>query len=300
MNRSGGTPVYPEDMSPGYVVRAGPNNGFAIAVLVISIVAIVVCIVIVFVVKPCPGKSGAVALEPGAAVTGAAAATTVHEPDSAAALDRLIGSGDSVVTFYAKWCGHCQATVPEVRKAADDMGRTGAKVVMVDGDKLTPEDLKRHGIQGYPTIKYVHDGKPTAEYAGNRKAPSFVDFAQKHAGGAGASGAATGAAAVHEAGSATELDGLLGDGSSIVMFHAGWCPHCAQTLPAFKSAAADMAAAAPGTKIVTAEDVKTREALAKHGVKGFPTILHIKDGKATEYAGNRTAASFVDFAKQQR
>ncbi len=296
-------------------VDRGPNNGFAIAVLVISIVAIVVCILIVFLVKPCPAKTGAgggaVAINVPAGSTpaaagAAAAAAAVHEPGSAAALDALTNSGDSVVMFHANWCGHCKSTVPEVKKAASDMVKScpGLKVVLMDGDKLGSDGLKKHGIEGYPTVKHMRDGKPTAEYAGNRKAGSFVDFAKKQCGTAGsaAAGAATAPAtgALHRPSTAAELESLVGTGSSIVMFHAGWCPHCKSTLPEFSNAASRMAEAAPGTKIVAAEDVKTREALGKYGVNGFPTIVHIRNGKTTAYQGNRTAESFVDFAKRHQ
>jgi thiol-disulfide isomerase/thioredoxin len=183
--------------------RIGPNNGFAIAVLVISIVAIIVCILIVFLVKPCPrGREGRVEVivddtpSDGETVASLAAAVVsptskgaknevnpggvIVEPTSKAELEKAIAKGKSVVMFHASWCGHCQSTGPEYRKAAADMQKVcpGLTVIMADGDKCR-EALGPNGIQGFPTIKSYKDGKAGDEYTGNRTAKSFVDFAKK-------------------------------------------------------------------------------------------------------------------------
>lgn len=184
--------------------RIGPNNEFAIAVLVISIVAIIVCILIVFLVKPCPrGRSGRVEVivdsQPPAAGGGgaggavakaaavvsptaasAASGSAVMEPSSKADFDKAVAKGKSIVMFHASWCGHCQATGPEFRKAAADMKKAcpGMNIVMADGDKCR-ETLGPNGIRGFPTIMAFKDGKAGEEYKGNRTAKSFVDFAEK-------------------------------------------------------------------------------------------------------------------------
>ena len=192
---SGFSPSPPRDRPRIVAVqpeRIGPNNGFAIAVLVISIVAIIVCILIVFLVKPCPrGRNGRVeVIVDGDAAGGAAAAAdpapivtagaAIVEPTSKAELNKEIADGKSVVMFHAGWCGHCQATAPEFRKAATEMASAcpGMKIVMADGDK-NREALSEHGVRGFPTIRLYKDGQAGEEYSGNRTAKSFVDFAKK-------------------------------------------------------------------------------------------------------------------------
>jgi len=204
------TPRRPQVSAPTYVAvqpeRAPSNNGFAIAVLVISIVAIIVCILIVFLVKPCPrGRNGRVDIvvdAPPAAAGGAAAAPVVSpsagtagaagdkksavvDLTSKAELDKAIARGKSVVIFWASWCGHCKVAVPEYRKAAADMIKAcpGLKVLTIDGDKAR-DALAPNGVKGFPTIKAFLDGKAVGEYSGDRSARSFVDYAKKMCAGA--------------------------------------------------------------------------------------------------------------------
>jgi thiol-disulfide isomerase/thioredoxin len=298
------------------IESCGASNGFAITVLVVSIVAIIVCILIVFLVKPCTRKTHHhhhVDVNPEGAGAAAASSEGLIEPDDAAGLQAATASGHSIVMHHAKWCGHCKAALPEFTKAATDMARAcpGAKIIAMDGDKLGPEGLKAHGVQGFPTIKHMIDGRPMKEYQGNRKAQSFVDFAKSCKDGATGAGVALqdGDVAmadpslphvhIHEPTSAAELDRLLASGDSMVMFHAKWCGHCKNTLPEYKKAAQDMMAAHPGLKVIAVNGDGAPDILKAHGVKGFPTIKHIRNGTAVEYAGDRTSRSFVEFAKKQ-
>jgi protein disulfide-isomerase-like protein len=184
-------PMQPMEIQVGQVGdeevvrRVWPNNtcnAFAITVLVISIVSIIVCILVVFLVKPCPlGWIGApVPCEPEQATGAASAASTLHEPDTAAGLDALTSTGKSMVMFHAPWCGHCKAMLPEYKNAVADMAKAcpGLKVVALNGDKVR-DALKKHDIKGFPTLKIFVDGKAT-EYQGDRSVKSLVDFVKKH------------------------------------------------------------------------------------------------------------------------
>ena len=269
---------------------SGGNNGFAIAVLVISIVTIVVCILIVFLVKPCPNR-GRKTVELVVAAGGAATTTPVPDLASMADLESVV-AGDSVVMFYAPWCGHCVQTKPEFIKAASDMRAAGPQVAMVNGDVLK-EALTKYDIKGYPTIRRFHKGQST-EYAGNRTAQSLVDFAKTPS---VQGGAVRTSDKVVSPSTAAELDALVATGNAIVMFHAPWCSHCKTTKPEFEKAAAAVAAAAPGIRIVGADGDKLKDALKKYDIRGFPTIKLFRKGQTFEYSGNRLAASFVDFVK---
>ena len=88
----------------------------------------------------------------------------------------LYGSGDSVidltpsnfdseiksspvylVEFYAPWCGHCKALVPEYKKAAAALkGIVKVGAVNADDHKSLGG---QYGVRGFPTIKMFVNGK---------------------------------------------------------------------------------------------------------------------------------------------
>ena len=81
-----------------------------------------------------------------------------------------------VVMFHAEWCGHCKETKPKFRAAA---ARTpGVPFLLVDCEKVLSQDqMKKHGITGFPTIVMFVNSAPVAEYEGDRSEQSFYDFA---------------------------------------------------------------------------------------------------------------------------
>lgn len=40
-----------------------------------------------------------------------------------------------------------------------------------------------------------------------------------------------------------------------------------------------------------------RDLASRFGIKGFPTLLHIKDGEVRKYTGSRTPDNFMSFAQ---
>ena len=59
-------------------------------------------------------------------------------------------SDDSVLIFYAPWCGHCKAAKSEFEKAVE-MGQ--GKIVLVDATQKENESLvKNYDVKGFPTI----------------------------------------------------------------------------------------------------------------------------------------------------
>jgi thiol-disulfide isomerase/thioredoxin len=279
----------------------GPNNGFAIAVLVISIVAIVVCILIVFLVKPCPRSRGKLQIivddEPSAAGAAAAGRGAV-DISSEAHLDKVLKGGPVLLMAHAPWCGHCQKAKPEFSAAAAAISKTlpGLKVAMLDGEKVKGA-LKKLGVGYFPFSAYYENGKQVAEHKGERSKKAYVEFAKKHYKGATGAAAAATPGDAQEIGSMDELASMVSGGDAVVMFYAPWCGHCKTALPEIKAAAADMKKA--GVKVGTIDSVANAEAATKYGVKGFPHTAYFSGGKPTaeHNAFPRTAESFVEFAK---
>lgn len=62
-----------------------------------------------------------------------------------------------MVEFFAPWCGHCQALVPEYEKAAAAL-KGVITVAAVDAD-AHKQVASEQGVSGFPTIKfYFMDG----------------------------------------------------------------------------------------------------------------------------------------------
>jgi protein disulfide-isomerase A1 len=92
----------------------------------------------------------------------------------------IADNSQMLVEFYAPWCGHCKTLAPEWVKAAKMLEDSPVKLAKVDAtenDKLA----KQFEIKGFPTIKFLKNGKPS-DYNGGRTASEIVNWANKKAG----------------------------------------------------------------------------------------------------------------------
>jgi thioredoxin domain-containing protein 5 len=88
----------------------------------------------------------------------------------------------------------------------------------------------------------------------------------------------------------TAADGdALKTGTWFVKFYAPWCGHCKRMHAAWEQLAVDNADV-EGVNVARMDctDKNNRPVCSEHGVRGFPTVKLIKDGKATKYSGKRT------------
>jgi len=92
------------------------------------------------------------------------------------------GSRGVVVMFFAPWCGHCKTLEPiwnEIMSNFD--GINGLKLLKVNGDE-NQELVQKHGVQGFPTIKYCPGGlndPNSVPYNGDRSPQSIMEFLQQ-------------------------------------------------------------------------------------------------------------------------
>jgi protein disulfide-isomerase A1 len=86
--------------------------------------------------------------------------------------------------FYAPWCGHCKQLAPEYEKAAthfkDVEVEGGLSIVAVDATEHK-ELATRFGVQGFPTLKWIVNGKDS-EYGGGRTEDEIVSWVTKKTG----------------------------------------------------------------------------------------------------------------------
>ena len=78
---------------------------------------------------------------------------------------------DSVLIFYAPWCGHCKKNMNEFVKAVD---QSNGKVILIDSTEGSNKDIvDNYKVRGFPTIM-----KASGEvYDGDRKADDILEFA---------------------------------------------------------------------------------------------------------------------------
>jgi len=85
---------------------------------------------------------------------------------------------------------------------------------------------------------------------------------------------------------------------SVVICKPDWCGHCKTAAPEFhKLLAASPITLQDGTKatVKILDADKDKAELGTYKIRGFPTVLVVKDGQTTEYPGERTSSAIIDF-----
>lgn len=88
------------------------------------------------------------------------------------------------------------------------------------------------------------------------------------------------------------FEDLTATGAWLIEFYAPWCAHCRALEPVFEEAAR---AAPDGTRLAKVDCTQERELQKRFAVKGFPTLVFLRDGETRPYRGARDKEGIVAF-----
>ena len=95
-----------------------------------------------------------------------------------------------------------------------------------------------------------------------------------------------------------EFTGQVGDKKTLVLFYADWCGHCKKFMPEWDNEVTPEITPL-GIQVVRVNvggNTAEEEALKnEYKVKGFPTIVYIKNGTPSEYDGPRSKEEIKKF-----
>eukprot|EP01055_Gregarina_sp_Pseudo9_P000312 Gregarina_sp_Pseudo_9__311@NODE_1200_length_1784_cov_455_554728_g1126_i0_p1_GENE_NODE_1200_length_1784_cov_455_554728_g1126_i0NODE_1200_length_1784_cov_455_554728_g1126_i0_p1_ORF_typecomplete_len486_score157_10Thioredoxin/PF00085_20/9_4e34Thioredoxin/PF00085_20/3_8e03Thioredoxin/PF00085_20/0_78Thioredoxin/PF00085_20/3e26Thioredoxin_6/PF13848_6/0_11Thioredoxin_6/PF13848_6/1e10Thioredoxin_6/PF13848_6/3_7e20Thioredoxin_6/PF13848_6/0_12Thioredoxin_6/PF13848_6/0_31Calsequestrin/PF01216_17/4_3e16Calse len=92
----------------------------------------------------------------------------------------LKDNANSLVEFYAPWCGHCKKLAPEYEAAAEVLKADKIPLGKVDATE-EKELAERFDIRGFPTLYFFRNGKHE-EYDGGRTKDTIVQWVKSMTG----------------------------------------------------------------------------------------------------------------------
>jgi len=84
----------------------------------------------------------------------------------------------------------------------------------------------------------------------------------------------------------------------LLEFYAPWCGHCKKLAPTYSQLATFLKEPRPNVRDVRVAKIdctQQTELGRRFGIRGFPTLKLLSQGKMFDYRGNRTFESFIEF-----
>jgi thioredoxin 1 len=98
----------------------------------------------------------------------------VHVTDSEFETTVLKSALPVIVDFWAPWCGPCRMVAPTLDKIAKEQdGKLLVTKVNTDED---PEWAMKYGVQGIPTMLFIHNGEVVHQQVGALPEPALKDL----------------------------------------------------------------------------------------------------------------------------
>lgn len=91
-----------------------------------------------------------------------------------ATFESMIGSGITLVDFWATWCGPCRMFGPIFESASDKT--TDAKFVKFEIDESNRQTPMKYGIRSIPSILAFRDGELVAARTGVMDEETVLDW----------------------------------------------------------------------------------------------------------------------------
>ena len=82
---------------------------------------------------------------------------------SSADFKTTISKGNTVIDFWAPWCGPCRMMAPAFEEASKSAKNAHFAKVNVDEN---PEIAQSFGVRGIPTVIFFKDGKEVTRFVG--------------------------------------------------------------------------------------------------------------------------------------
>jgi len=96
--------------------------------------------------------------------------------------DELTAGKTVFLKFFAPWCGHCKAMAPAWADLMEEYaGSPTTLITKVDCTSDGQSLCQKHGVQGYPTLKYG-DPNDLQKYEGGRDESALKEFAAENLG----------------------------------------------------------------------------------------------------------------------